>query len=250
MGATSCFVTDNADLIPAARRAAAGRHPGGGGDRRPGQVRPGASGPADVSVSRTSSPRMPTTGGQARLPVGVRPGVGPEGDRAPHRGISWRGATKGTHGGRRPVSSSSSTATTRWVVSLEKRVAEKMGFKGTYAVTGQTYPRKIDAQVMDVLSGVAASSHKAATPTCGCLRTRKEIEEPFERGADRLFGNGLQAQPDAERAHLRAGEVRDEPADERPADAGHAVDGNARSTTAPTAGCCYRRRFWRSTGCC
>ena len=65
------------------------------------------------------------------------------------------------------------------VLALEKRVAEKMGFKGTYVVTGQTYPRKIDAQVMDVLSGVAASSHKAATDL-RLLAHRKEIEEPFE----------------------------------------------------------------------
>ncbi len=62
---------------------------------------------------------------------------------------------------------------------LEQRVAEKMGFDATYAITGQTYSRKIDAQVLDVLSGIAASSHKAATDL-RILAHRKEIEEPFE----------------------------------------------------------------------
>lgn len=66
------------------------------------------------------------------------------------------------------------------VCELERRVAEKMGFEATYAVTGQTYPRKIDAQVLDALAGVAASSHKAATDL-RLLAHRKEIEEPFEK---------------------------------------------------------------------
>ena len=63
---------------------------------------------------------------------------------------------------------------------LERLVAEKMGFDKTYAVTGQTYSRKIDAQVLDVLSGIAASAHKAATDL-RILAHRKEIEEPFEK---------------------------------------------------------------------
>src|SRR4051794_36490408 len=46
---------------------------------------------------------------------------------------------------------------------LDQRIAEKMGFAASYAVTGQTYPRKIDVQVLDVLSGIATSAHKAAT---------------------------------------------------------------------------------------
>ena len=66
------------------------------------------------------------------------------------------------------------------VRDLERRVAAKMGFEATYAVTGQTYPRKIDAQVIDVLAGVAASAHKAATDL-RILAHRKELEEPFEK---------------------------------------------------------------------
>src|SRR6476620_8516218 len=66
------------------------------------------------------------------------------------------------------------------VLELEQLVAKKMGFNATYAITGQTYSRKIDAQVLDTLSGIAASSHKAATDL-RILAHRKEIEEPFEK---------------------------------------------------------------------
>ncbi|MEO1525697.1 MAG: adenylosuccinate lyase [Planctomycetota bacterium] len=65
------------------------------------------------------------------------------------------------------------------VRSLERRVAEKIGFEQTYAVTGQTYPRKVDAQLLDALSGIAQSLHKTATDV-RLLANRKEIEEPFE----------------------------------------------------------------------
>ncbi len=66
------------------------------------------------------------------------------------------------------------------VRQLEKRVAEKMGFDQTYAVTGQTYPRKVDTQVVETLGGIAASCHKAATDI-RILAHRKELEEPFEK---------------------------------------------------------------------
>jgi adenylosuccinate lyase len=74
------------------------------------------------------------------------------------------------------------------VRQLERRVAEKMGFDAIYAITGQTYSRKIDAQVLDVLSGVAASAHKAATDL-RILAHRKEIEEPFE--ADQIGSSAM-----------------------------------------------------------
>jgi adenylosuccinate lyase len=66
------------------------------------------------------------------------------------------------------------------VRKLEQLVAQKMGFAETYVVTGQTYPRKVDAQVLDVLAGVSGSAHKAATDL-RLLANRKEIEEPFEK---------------------------------------------------------------------
>jgi adenylosuccinate lyase len=65
------------------------------------------------------------------------------------------------------------------VEKLDRRVAEKMGFSASFPVTGQTYSRKIDAQVLAALSGVGQSAHKAGTDL-RILQSRKEIEEPFE----------------------------------------------------------------------
>ncbi|WP_339749471.1 adenylosuccinate lyase [uncultured Rubinisphaera sp.] len=66
------------------------------------------------------------------------------------------------------------------VAALDKLVCEKMGFESSYAVTGQTYSRKIDAQVLGCLSGIAQSSHKAGSDI-RILQHRKELEEPFEK---------------------------------------------------------------------
>jgi adenylosuccinate lyase len=66
------------------------------------------------------------------------------------------------------------------VRQLERRVAEKMGFAEVYAVTGQTYSRKVDTQVLQTLAGIAESAHKAATDL-RLLASLKEIEEPFEK---------------------------------------------------------------------
>lgn len=63
---------------------------------------------------------------------------------------------------------------------LEQRIAQRLGFSESYAVTGQTYPRKVDAHIMDVLSGIAQSIHKTATDV-RLLSSRKEVEEPFEK---------------------------------------------------------------------
>src|SRR6266853_859680 len=65
------------------------------------------------------------------------------------------------------------------VRELDRRVARKMGFPHVYPVTGQTYTRKVDAQVLAALSGVAASSAKFATDL-RLLQHEGEILEPFE----------------------------------------------------------------------
>jgi adenylosuccinate lyase len=65
------------------------------------------------------------------------------------------------------------------VEALDRRVAEKMGFGESYPVTGQTYSRKVDAQVLAALSGIGQSAHKAGTDL-RILQSRKEIDEPFE----------------------------------------------------------------------
>jgi len=64
---------------------------------------------------------------------------------------------------------------------LDELVCRKMGFDASYVVTGQTYSRKVDAQVLAVLSGIATSAHKMATDL-RLLQHRKEMEEPFESG--------------------------------------------------------------------
>ena len=63
---------------------------------------------------------------------------------------------------------------------LDELVSRKIGFDAAYAVTGQTYSRKVDAQVLAVLSGIAQSGAKAATDL-RLLQHLKEVEEPFEK---------------------------------------------------------------------
>jgi adenylosuccinate lyase len=62
---------------------------------------------------------------------------------------------------------------------LDELVSRKMGFEASYHVTGQTYSRKVDSQVLATLSGIAQSAHKAATDL-RLLQSQKEVEEPFE----------------------------------------------------------------------
>ncbi|MFW6157962.1 MAG: adenylosuccinate lyase [Planctomycetota bacterium] len=64
------------------------------------------------------------------------------------------------------------------VLRLEQLVAEKMGFESVFPVTGQTYPRKVDAQALAALSGIAQSASKMATDI-RLLQHLNEIEEPF-----------------------------------------------------------------------
>ncbi len=66
------------------------------------------------------------------------------------------------------------------VLRLEQMVAKRMGFDEVFPVTGQTYPRKIDSQVLAATSGIAQSASKMATDI-RLLQNMKEIEEPFGR---------------------------------------------------------------------
>jgi adenylosuccinate lyase len=65
------------------------------------------------------------------------------------------------------------------VRQLDRLVAKKMGFDEVYPVTGQTYSRKVDCQVLDALSGLGQSLHKWGTDS-RLLAHRQEIDEPFE----------------------------------------------------------------------
>jgi adenylosuccinate lyase len=88
---------------------------------------------------------------------------------------------------------------------LDDLVARKMGFESTYRVTGQTYSRKVDAQVLAALSGVAQSAHKAATDL-RLLAGRKEIEEPFE--ADQIGSSAMAYKRNPMRAERICGLAR------------------------------------------
>ena len=66
------------------------------------------------------------------------------------------------------------------VRKLDMLIAEKMGFKKVFPVSGQTYSRKLDSRVLNVLSGIAQSAYKFANDI-RLLQSLKEIEEPFEK---------------------------------------------------------------------
>ncbi len=177
LGATSCFVTDNADLIlireglrMIARRLAATIDE---------LAKVAAQHRALACLAFTHfQPAQPTTVGK-RICLWVYDLV-LDLHEIEHRIDELRArSTKGTtgtqasflelfHGNHEKVR------------ELEKRVAEKIGFDQVYAVTGQTYPRKIDSQIVDSLSGVGQSLHKIATDM-RLLAGRKEVEEPFEK---------------------------------------------------------------------
>ena len=63
---------------------------------------------------------------------------------------------------------------------LDQKIAEKMGFSSCYPVSGQTYSRKVDTRVLNVLAGIASRAHKFSNDI-RVLQHLKEIEEPFEK---------------------------------------------------------------------
>lgn len=66
------------------------------------------------------------------------------------------------------------------VRKVDSMIAEKMGFAGCYPVSGQTYSRKVDSRVVSVLAGIAQSAHKFSNDI-RLLQHLKEVEEPFEK---------------------------------------------------------------------
>ena len=63
---------------------------------------------------------------------------------------------------------------------IDPMIAAKMGFKDCYPVSGQTYSRKVDTRVVNILAGIAASAHKFSNDI-RLLQHLKEVEEPFEK---------------------------------------------------------------------
>jgi len=66
------------------------------------------------------------------------------------------------------------------VKELEKRIANKLGFDSVFPVSGQTYTRKLDSRILNVLSGIAQSAYKFSNDM-RLLQSMKEMEEPFEK---------------------------------------------------------------------
>jgi adenylosuccinate lyase len=176
LGATSCYVTDNTDLILMREGLGILR------DRLVAAIDALASFAAqyrDLACLGFThlQPAQPTTVGKRATLWGYDLVLDLE--EVEHRlaSLKFRGA-KGTTG-------TQATFLTLFdgdhakVEALDRRVAEKMGFTESYPVTGQTYSRKIDAQVLAVLSGIGQSAHKAGTDL-RILQSRKEIDEPFE----------------------------------------------------------------------
>ena len=66
------------------------------------------------------------------------------------------------------------------IKQIDKKIAQKMGFEACHPVSGQTYSRKVDTRVLNILAGIAASAHKFSNDI-RLLQHLKEIEEPFEK---------------------------------------------------------------------
>ena len=212
LGATSCYVTDNTDLLlmrealelvrdrlVAVIDALAALRPQAPRSALPG-LHPLPAGPADHR-------------GQAGLPLGLRPRARPGRDRAPP-GPASRPTARRAPPARRPASWSLFDGDHDKVRRLEELICRKMGFADSYPVTGQTYSaqdRRAGAgRASRALPRAPQDGHRpaAAGPSQG-------DRGAVRGGAGRLLGHGLQAQPDAERADLLAGPVRHEPGVQR-----------------------------------
>ena len=91
------------------------------------------------------------------------------------------------------------------VKQLDALVTERMGFREAFPVTGQTYPRKQDSQVMHILSEIAASAHKFSSDL-RLLQSVGEIEEPFE--ADQVGSSAMAYKRNPMRSERMAGLAR------------------------------------------
>ncbi len=176
LGATSCFVTDNTDLILLRDALQMVR------DRLVAVIDSLARFAAEHRATATlgfthMQPAQPTTVGKRACLWAYD--LVQDLEEIEHRLAAIKArSTKGTTGTQASFLQLFDGDQAK-VRRLEQLVAEKIGFDQTYAVTGQTYPRKVDVQVVSALGSLAAGAHKAATDL-RLLASRKEIEEPFE----------------------------------------------------------------------
>ncbi|XXQ39574.1 Adenylosuccinate lyase [Plasmodiophora brassicae] len=176
LGCTSCFVTDNADLIQMRNALVL--------------VRKKVVRLLDVMGRQARTHRALPTLGYTHLQPAQLTTVGKRIcmwmqdflidlhdlsrmiDELPFRGVK---GTTGTQASFLALFSGDHAK----VVELDRRVSDKMGFARVLPITGQTYTRKLDFRVLAVLSSIAQSAHKFATDI-RLLASTKEIEEPFE----------------------------------------------------------------------
>jgi adenylosuccinate lyase len=177
LGATSCYVTDNADLLllreglrMIARRVAAV-----------------VGALADFAQIHRDLPCLAFTHFQPAQPttVGKRACLWAHDFSMDLADLEYREATLKALGSKGTTGTQASFLELFHgdhvkAKKLEELICRKIGFNAAYPVSGQTYSRKIDSQVMAVLSGVAQSAHKMATDL-RLLAHRKEVEEPFEK---------------------------------------------------------------------
>jgi adenylosuccinate lyase len=176
LGATSCFVTDNADLmaIRDSLRMTAGR------------LAQAILALGDFAAQHSNlaclafthfQPAQPTTVGKRATLWAFDLALDLAEVERLIQDLAARGA-KGTTGTQASFLELFGGDHAK-VKRLDQMVAQRMGFERSLPVTGQTYTRKIDSRLLDVLSGIAQSAHKMATDW-RLLAHRKEIEEPFE----------------------------------------------------------------------
>ena len=196
LGATSCYVTDNTDLILireglqlVAQRLA------GAIDR----LAKFAAEHRDLPCLAFThfQPAQPTTDRQAGLPVGLRPGARSGRSRTPHRQPqSPRRQGHDRHAGQ--LLGTVPRRSCKRCLQLDRLVTDKMGFAESYAVTGQTYSRKVDAQVLDVLAGVAGSRSQGGHRSAAAAEpqgTRRAVRDAIRSARRRWPTSGIRCGP-------------------------------------------------------
>ena len=177
LGATSCFVTDNTDLINLRKGLAIIKK------RLLGVIKL----LADFSDKYKDLPTLGSTHGQwaAPITVGKRSSLWLQNFMEDYEALEYvsksikflgcRGAT-GTQDTFMKLFENDEEK----VKSVETIIAKKFGFKKVYPVSGQTYTRNLDARVLNCLSEISISAYKMAEDI-RILQRSKEIEEPFEK---------------------------------------------------------------------
>lgn len=177
LGATSCYVTDNADIIIMKQ----------GLELIKNKLQAAISGLAQFAKQYRALPTMGFTHFQPAQPttVGKRACLWIQDFLSDLKDLEY------VLSGMRLLGNKGTTGTqasfmelfdndSQKVKLLEGKIARKMGFDSVFPVSGQTYPRKEDSRVLNVLSGVAQSAYRFAGDL-RLLQNLKEVEEPFEK---------------------------------------------------------------------